>query len=204
MLWRTTLSVAAWASVKAAVIMLLAGAVVLILRRRRYAGSNATSGVARGAGGSRWRMPVLAMMLPAWPLARIRRTHATPSASDRGSRRFVDPGGETQRRLGRDEMGRRPCRGISAGGRRGGRLSDAIRAPNWREWILIAWLAGAAVAVAPWLLGVIQIRRLTRRATRLDGGFWPLLGPRRPGRAGDHRATCRSCAATPATAWSCR
>lgn len=43
---------------------------------------------------------------------------------------------------------------------------------HWSTWVLLAWLAGAALLLLPLIAGTAIINRQTRRAQRIEGGTW--------------------------------
>lgn len=52
-------------------------------------------------------------------------------------------------------------------------LTSSEQAPmHWSAWVLLAWLAGAALLLVPLLVGTAIVRRQTRRAQRIEGGTW--------------------------------
>jgi len=49
--------------------------------------------------------------------------------------------------------------------------------PHWSEWILLLWIAGAAAAIAPLLVGMVGVWRRARRAEHIADGAWATLLP---------------------------
>ncbi|MCX7045526.1 MAG: hypothetical protein NTX50_08600 [Candidatus Sumerlaeota bacterium] len=51
-------------------------------------------------------------------------------------------------------------------------LMDWLAKLQWREWAIMIWLAGACVFLAPMIIGAISLRRIRRRARRIENGVW--------------------------------
>ncbi|MBI1853902.1 MAG: M56 family metallopeptidase [Planctomycetes bacterium] len=178
--------VGAWfvdAAAKAALIFGLAWLVDQALRR---ASAAVRHGVWFLAFASVLVLPLVSLTLPAWPVAIVEpkkpadATRPDPAASE-----------ETRGVTGGASLAPNADRSIAVADAPIAQLESTSTSTSSAEpvdWLSIAWLSGALMALAPWMLGAWRVRQLLQRSRWVSDASWTprvrdhaeALGLRRP------------------------
>ena len=143
-------------AVKVFVILAVALATIARLRRRSAALRHWVLTVALACAAL---TPLLSMMTPGW---HVSVGPFTPDGRDRTDRFAVETTAVVQEAADRQSG---PASGTTT-------IGATPMALTLTAWLGLIWIAGAAVSVAVLCVGLARLRRLARRARRLDSGRW--------------------------------